>query len=145
LGYTHYYCRPQELDQETFNKAIKDCKSVIEASKIPVAFEFDDPNKPPELSEDQLHLNGVDSDGHETFVIPKYFCGRIVDGDCFDFCKTSRKPYDLVVMVCLVVFKHHFGDKFVVRSDGYSEEWEPARILCQNTLGYGAEFKLYER
>ena len=89
-------------------------------------------------------FNGVEGDGHETFVINR------VDDDhmphheimVFDFCKTAHKPYDLCVTACLIVLKHHFKDDILVHSDGDDPDWEQARKLCDEILGYGDDFRL---
>lgn len=60
----------------------------------------------------------------------------------FGFTKTNYRPYDIAVTVCLIIAKHHLGSQIRVRSDGESKDWEDARILCEQFLGYGKEFKL---
>lgn len=63
----------------------------------------------------------------------------------FEFCKTAFKPYDWAVTAFLIIAKHHLGDKLVVHSDGETEHWQDARLVCQLELGYGLEFKLDEK
>ena len=82
---------------------------------------------------------------HESFCLyrveePKPY----LDGKMFGFCKTAYKPYDLLVTACLIVAKHHLGNGIRVSSDGESRDWEDARRLCQQVLGYGSEFQLNE-
>ncbi len=36
MGYTHYWYRPTELDQNLFGKAVADCRAVCEALPIPL-------------------------------------------------------------------------------------------------------------
>ena len=62
----------------------------------------------------------------------------------FAFTKTAFKPYDLAVNVCLIIAKHHFGEKIIVHSDGTMENWEEGMQLCQHFLNYGDDFKLDE-
>ena len=57
-------------------------------------------------------------------------------------CKTNYKPYDLAVTVALIIAKHYLGNAIEVSSDGESKDWEDARIICQQFLGYGKEFIL---
>jgi len=82
---------------------------------------------------------------HETFRVT---CTRDrrdyqpKQGERFGFCKTAYKPYDIPVTACLIILKHHFGSKVNVSSDGESRDWDDARILCQQVLGYGEEFVL---
>ncbi len=60
----------------------------------------------------------------------------------FEFCKTAYKPYDLAVTAFLVIAKYHLKEKIWLSSDGETQHWADARILCQKILGYGIEFEL---
>jgi hypothetical protein len=60
----------------------------------------------------------------------------------FGFCKTAYKPYDLAVICCLIIAKHHLKSEIVVSSDGTLEQWKDGMLICQKILGYGMEFKL---
>jgi hypothetical protein len=60
----------------------------------------------------------------------------------FDFCKTAYKPYDLAVTVFLVITKRYLKERIWIVSDGGTQHWADARILCQKALGYGIEFEL---
>ncbi|HOW87327.1 MAG TPA: hypothetical protein PKV84_01550 [Candidatus Omnitrophota bacterium] len=60
----------------------------------------------------------------------------------FNFCKTAYKPYDLAVTAFLVIAKHHLKEKISVHSDGETQHWADARILCEQTLGFGIGFEL---
>lgn len=60
----------------------------------------------------------------------------------FDFCKTAFKPYDLAVIALLIIAKHYLQNKIKVHSDGTEEQWFDGKLLCQQELGYGLDFKL---
>lgn len=60
----------------------------------------------------------------------------------FNCCKTNYHPYDLAVTMALIIAKHYFGDAIEISSDGESKDWEDARIICQQFLGYGKDFVL---
>ncbi len=60
----------------------------------------------------------------------------------FSFCKTAYKPYDLAVTAFLVIAKHHLKEKLSVQSDGETQHWADARILCEQVLSYGIGFEL---
>lgn len=83
---------------------------------------------------------------HETFRIEQVYKPsewEKADGKSyFSCCKTAFKPYDIAVTACLIIFKHHLGKDFIVRSDGEESHWFDAKQLCQMFLGYGFEFKL---
>lgn len=86
---------------------------------------------------------------HESFWIPRVAPDELnvlneKDGKVFQFCKTAFKPYDLLTQCCLIVFSHHFGEDFLVMSDGKSGQWNESRATCQSILGYGKDFELYQ-
>lgn len=62
----------------------------------------------------------------------------------FEFCKTAYKPYDLAVIICLIIAKHHLKDDIQVSSDGDIEQWQDGMLLCQKILGYGLDFQMEE-
>jgi len=70
---------------------------------------------------------------HETFGIRWFPSGGEVNG----FCKTARKPYDLLVCVSLLAFKHAFDnpDVFSFSSDGDNAEWETSKDLFTRITG----------
>jgi hypothetical protein len=60
----------------------------------------------------------------------------------FDFCKTAYKPYDLAVIICLIIAKHHLEEEIIVSSDGRIDSWKDGMLICQKILGYGLDFAL---
>jgi hypothetical protein len=144
MGYTHYWYRPEKLDETKFKAAIADCKKVTDWLDknwgVHVQFEYDDDS--PAVFEDKLiRFNGSRECGCETFAIEQIFGDgfRQPDetGKLFDFCKTRYYEYDSAVVACLLVFKHHFGDEFRVTSDGDKTEWQEGLNACKEALGYG--------
>ena len=65
-----------------------------------------------------INVNGKGDLSHEPFTLREHF-----NQNEPDFCKTARKPYDLVVVACLAILKHHLGDNVNVSSDGDSTNW----------------------
>ena len=100
---------------------------------------------------DLLSSRCLDASGdgsYETFLIPRVFDSDRepsnypeTKGKYFDFCKTAYRPYDLNVQCCLIIFKHHFGDAIYISSDGGPDEWQDAKDVCQQALGYGSNFR----
>jgi len=60
----------------------------------------------------------------------------------FAFCKTAYKPYDLAVIICLIIAKHHLKDEIIVTSDGTIDNLQDGMLICQKILGYGLDFTL---
>jgi hypothetical protein len=56
-------------------------------------------------------------------------------GLMFEFCKTARKPYDIMVCCVLLAAKHHLKARVSVSSDGDLDEWQPAIDLYEKVLG----------
>ena len=111
------------------------------------------------ITDDMIWFNGREENdqGHETFHLERKSTkesyrtfplkdqdGKILEDtekeECFTFCKTARKPYDIVVCCCLLIAKKHLGGLISVSSDGDEVEWNDAINLCQKHLGYNEEF-----
>lgn len=130
MGYTHYWRRDKNLDVDKFKKASADCKKVADWLRIPIQYEYNR-DEPPVFDWNLIRFNGVGDDGHETFYVQR------ICTESFQFCKTARKEYDTVVVACLIVLKHYFGDDIVISSDGDVKDWQLGLNACQKCLGYG--------
>lgn len=121
MGYTHYWkFNPAEKKSEKqFKNVVKDCQLILENKGDIVICGGRGVGKP-EITENFIALNGdakFDLD-HETF----YFSPT--EKISFDFCKTARKPYDLIVGAMLLSL-HHRLTGFSFSSDGDITEWQP--------------------
>ena len=88
--------------------------------ELPIDWEYDEPNQPPQVDGEVVRFNGRDEDGHETFMIER-------TGTSWEFCKTARKPYDVYVVACLILL-HHYNPEFVWSSDGEGEGAEVFQV-----------------
>lgn len=86
----------------------------------------------PKFLQDQIWFNGDESTGldHETF----YLTWNNMDSegkDNWGFCKTARKPYDVLVCMSLLALENAFQDPkvFSYSSDGDEPEWQRAKYL----------------
>ena len=90
----------------------------------------------PEIKKNLVYFNGDASKGedHETFYID-------LDERGADFCKTCHKPYNLLVILSLLAFKHEFGDDFEYSSDGITKEDYESRESNEywKSIGYNPE------
>jgi len=77
----------------------------------------------PELTDNHLVLQGF-----ETFCIER--------SGSADFCKTGRRPYDILVCASLLILHKH-GVTTKVRTDGYAKDWMPALTFLK-TIGIDA-------
>lgn len=146
MGYTHYFRNEgHKDDKENFLKVVAEAKKLYEAMPATTdtagGYHSSDPLKlcggngdgEPVFDVNGIIFNGdAESDmDHETFAVyPKVFK---------DFCKTARKPYDLMVCAVLLSMKKHLVN-FNFSSDGIStvggtEDWTPAKEFYEKVCG----------
>ena len=79
-------------------------------------------------NQNEIWLNGVGDDGHETFLIDFK--------DSWEFCKTARKPYDLAVKVILILAEKHniLKEKFSFDGDKNDIEFKDAEAFIKEFL-----------
>jgi hypothetical protein len=124
--------------------------------------------KNPVFNKDRVHFNGASSTkrinepdskrrvewkdvdiqegnedlGHETFCLRRT-AGKVEkwqgnSNHLFSCCKTARKPYDLMVTACLILYKYYFP-YVEVHSDGDEEDWQQAWEFVACALPNGPE------
>lgn len=133
MGYTHYFSRvagnkknAAKLEKQ-YKLAIEQCQKIVKfysdtygglsgytAHTLPGKY-------------GGLNVNGSGDNGHEDFVMREHW-----SENGGEFCKTARKPYDVVVVACLIVLKHYMGDDFKVGSDGFAQDWLAGLGLAQH-------------
>lgn len=139
MGYTHYweFKKPAkgEADktEKTYQSAIKQCARIVKAYYAVNGGLSGFTAHTPIAKYGGLQVNGKGDDAHEPFSMREYFKQNLEDNGG-DFCKTARKPYDIVVVACLIVLKHRLKDLIVVSSDGYTDDWEEGLRLAKNVL-----------
>ena len=92
----------------------------------------------PKFTKDLIIFNGDATDGmdHETFVIERDHKDSRVDEKelVFEFCKSARKPYDLMVKISMLRLKHHFPQT-EISGDGDASDWKQARTIYKKAFG----------
>lgn len=126
MGHTHYWEGVKTLTPEFVDAVQK----VVTTCRVPLVLEHDVPETSPEISTDGIRFNGVESNGHETFVFQR--------SSSFQFCKTARKPYDRAVTAVLSL-AHHFGLVQSVTSDGDTRDWADGVDLARTSTGLDVE------
>lgn len=126
MGYTHYY-GPTKFSPKQFALVVKASAQVIEIvteeMKIPLPFECDQPDKAAQCGDETVRFNGLDENGHETFIL--------IANDRWSFCKTAMKPYDIAVVAILCLAEHYGGAGQSVSSDGDADDWAEGLALAQ--------------
>ena len=140
MGWTHSWKRGTELPAAAFAQAVEDCRKAITAAGGPVAG-FDGTGEPI-LGKDAIIFNGKRPAVCETFEIHQTEFDRRGRKVFWGSCKTEHAPYDLTVKTCLVVLKRYLGDAIKIAGDGADRDWDDARKVCQDALGFGADFRL---
>ncbi len=143
MGYTNYMRRKPELDAKKFQILSEELS--VAAGFMPgnlssagspddrvVVLCGGDGTGSPVFDKDVIVFNGEEKNDmcHETFVIERKMEQRPGEEEelVFDFCKTARKPYDIMVQVSMLRMKHHFPET-QISSDGDSKEWANGRKL----------------
>jgi hypothetical protein len=103
-----------------------------ETFALPLAIEKEDWQKPIEK------IGYYDQNGNPVYNDPEKV------GLYFNCCKTAYKPYDLAVIICLIIAKHHLDKDILISSDGDLDQWQDGMLICQKILGYGLDFRLKE-
>lgn len=146
MGYTHYYNRPRTLcTRKVFREAVGDCRKVLEAENLmSILCKTRTDRKQACFNDSRILFNGK-MDACEDFYVPRVvpfleFRKWAKGNQPFpDFCKTRRKLYDMAVMVCIIVLKHHVTNDFKSSNDDKFEgdKWREAIDICEKHLGYG--------
>ena len=147
MGYTHYF-KHKKTSKINWALIVEDCKKL--RVKLPKDIYIDGCSAfpDPQFTDKKIYFNGTDKgftfeqrktgeypeNSHETFEL-------LAEGsNGFCFCKTARKPYDLLVCACLLVYKHHSPATMDLGSDGDSEDWADAEKFVKDVLGYKVKY-----
>ena len=142
MGYTNYYRTPKTMDKAKFKILSEELEvavgfmpgnhsSASGDSKESAVICGGDGTGEPEFTENVISFNGDAKTGndHETFYLPREKPEGKSDKElCFDFTKTARKPYDIMVQVSMLRLKHHFPE-CEISSDGDSSDWKNGKAL----------------
>ena len=149
MGYTHYFPRAMEIEEDRFLQFARACAKIIHNADAEVCFEFNEVSLPPQITPDMVRFNGIGDDGHETFYFPRVVtddeAGYQTEdyrarwgGKLFTFCKTARKDYDTIVTACLFAALYYLPEEVDVSSDGDTEDWREGRKLFEEATGLKA-------
>ena len=133
MGYTHYWRFKKPGKGKAKEVEANYQKAIRAINKLAVAY-----NKArPSGSEDRLSgfsafslkyggvkLNGSGENAHEDFCLREHFKQNFDNfGAGFHFCKTARKPYDVVVTAALCILEYYLGDSVSIGTDGRCKDW----------------------
>lgn len=148
MGYTHYWrfkINPAEIEngKEKFKEAVdlvRHFHNIVTGMGIDICGWNGDGE--PKLLDDEINFNGKEELCHENCHIKLNMPDK-EDWE-FNFCKTAEKPYDLLVCLTLMAFKHCFGDDFNYSSDGVTREsiQDPANIKYWEEIHWEPEIEI---
>jgi len=152
MGYTHYWTQPRDLTPEEMGDIGASVRKIIATATdgrkvldgyrgtpgVPLQIAGGDGEGPPQITKEVISINGKGPDlDHEAFYLP---AKRELPYDGADpsrlgwaFCKTARKPYDIVVTACLTYLAAAYD--FEVGSDGDVDDWDDGVKLAEEALG----------
>ena len=113
---THYYRRPPFLDAAKFSAFVVDVRNLLDALPPNITIRGREGIGEPEVNPAVVAFNGDAAIGaqHEAFIVEKRHPlrppSRMREAVFFDFCKTSGKPYNLMVVATLYAFSHRFPE-----------------------------------
>lgn len=133
MGFSHYYTQKRNLTPKEMKGLALFADAAALRSGTPLAGPEGEPGTAPIFTAALVSFNGVGDDAHETFEIdPK--------GSGFQFTKTARKPYDIVVVACLA-YLDTLGNAFAISSDGDLDDWA-AGIELARRVRPGLDFAI---
>lgn len=122
MGYSHYWKKTKQVDQKVWNSYAKVCKKLKDCTEnigISIVNHTGNAGTAPIFNRNKIQFNGENINSYESFNI------SINDevGE-FSFCKTNRKPYDILVVCCLIAAKLMLG--YRIASDGDKDDLKEA-------------------
>ena len=127
MGYTHYFTIKAGVTPEMYKAFSDEAHEILrtaEINDIQLADAWGEELSAWQADSDAVSFNGFGDDSHETFYVAPDSVG-------FNFCKTAEKPYDEVVVACLIAMGRAYGDLVEISSDGDHSDWAKGSYLYQ--------------
>jgi len=130
MGYTHYMRYENDIGNwdnicDDVLKILAEYDGALGTTHIGRDDSFDD---------DFIRIDGPEGNTSENLVVGR--CAekfkseyRQDEPEVFIFCKTTRLPYDEVIVASLLAFKYHNPENVRLSSDGWPEDWEQGAEL----------------
>jgi len=155
MGYTHYFSHKKDITQDAWEKITRDFELLLSA--LPEHSESagggcrDEPLKIAswqkeapiiDWDDETIAFNGAPEEmSHETMYLGRSKQTTALELELsekdkiFIFCKTARKPYDLLVCGLLILVNHYAPNAYEIDSDGDAGDWTPALRWVQKICG----------
>lgn len=138
MGYTHYWTHRRRFTNAEWEEVKADINEIIRHTDVVIADGRGEKEVRRVDKGDTITLNGLNADSHETFEIYQNrrplqdYQTREMHG--WDFCKTNRKPYDVVVTAILCYLESCWNNRFSTSSDGDLDDWTAGLELARRAL-----------
>lgn len=137
MGYTHYYEQKRSFTDAEWSIIVKGWQLISKEAKIYVDDQsnLDSAHAKHKLVDPYFNINGKGKEAHENFVLYKnleHISGLRDAVRNINFVKTARKKYDRYVVALLLLINNVAPNAFVVKSDGYLDEWFDGMDILKN-------------
>lgn len=112
MGYTHYW-NHEPVPASKVKKLLPKLRKILKTTDVPLGDWSGEHWGAYDITDKRFAFNGIGEGSHETFGIDWATSES-------EFCKTNRKPYDEVVVACLLLLEDEI-DSFHWHSDGDGE------------------------
>jgi hypothetical protein len=155
MGYTHYFsfARKRPPASASWAAFTREVRAILAHPMVAsrLCYEFDEPDRSPQVDDDAVRFNGKGDDGHETFALYRAELSRFSG-----FCKTGGldqadlvdqwgKPYDPAVCAVLISAARHLGLQVSSDGDWSDPGWQAGRALYARTTSHIATCPWSER
>lgn len=131
MGYTHYWTHKKLFSKDDWAEILTGMHFLYEhAHENGIALlSWNGEDGVPEATATEIAFNGAGDDSHESLVVHRQRQKATEEDKRYGmnpnwaFCKTARKPYDLIVTALLAYLDSIHPEKFEVSSDGRTENW----------------------
>lgn len=128
MGYSHYFSIKSTATPEMYKAFSEEAHQILTIAdamtSIDIADSMGEIMSGWQANDEAVSFNGYGENSHETFRVTPTDSG-------FNFCKTAEKPYDTVVVACLIALYRAYGDSVEISSDGNRSDWAAGSHLYQ--------------
>lgn len=128
MGYTHYWKISDKATPEMYKAFSEEANQILTIADAMTSIDIADAMGEImggwKANDEAVSFNGYGDNSHETFYVSPSSAG-------FNFCKTAEKPYDTVVVACLIALGRAYGDAVEISSDGEASDWASGSHLYQ--------------
>jgi nitric oxide synthase oxygenase domain/subunit len=116
MGYTHYWSYKEVASNDSISKILDEIKKLLNENNLMKLITSEDLNIVPIFNKELILFNGIEQFAGDIFLFD------FTEPNEYIFCKTNRKPYDIIVSLVLLSLSNNIHE-FTFSSDGTLEDW----------------------